>query len=123
MRDQKEKKEQWLQEHETINQRIEKMIIQILLMKNMLAREELRRHKAKQEKEEVVMEVFALQKEWLKPNQKLDNLVEKNKDLDPLYVNNKLEEYDELVQCYSILHTKQQMDDSNVKPNEWWELT
>jgi hypothetical protein len=29
-------------------------------MKNMLAREELRRHKAKQEKEEVVMEVFAL---------------------------------------------------------------
>jgi len=45
--------------------------------------------------------------------------VEKNKDLDPTYVNNKLEEYNELAPYYSILCTKQQMDDSNVKPNEW----
>jgi hypothetical protein len=52
----------------------------------------------------------------------LDDLVEKNKDLNLVYVNNKLEEYDELVQYYSIPHTKQQMDDSNVEPNEWWEL-
>jgi hypothetical protein len=37
----------------------------------------------------------------VKTKSKLDNLVEKNKDLDPLYVNNKLEEYDELVQFYS----------------------
>jgi hypothetical protein len=33
----------------------------------------------------------------VKTNLKLDKLVEKNKDLDPTYVNNKLEEYDELV--------------------------
>jgi len=45
--------------------------------------------------------------------------VEKNKDLDPTYVNNKLEEYIELAQYYLILCTKQQMDDYNVKPNEW----
>jgi len=45
--------------------------------------------------------------------------VEKNKDLDPTYVNKKLEEYNKLAQYYSILCTKQQMDDSNVKPNEW----
>jgi len=49
--------------------------------------------------------------------------MEKNKYLDPFYVNNKLEKYDELVQCYSIICTKQQMDESNVKPSEWWEPT
>jgi hypothetical protein len=53
----------------------------------------------------------------------LDELVEKNKDLDPAYVNNKLEKYDDLVQYYSILHTKQYMDDTNVELNECWELT
>ncbi len=52
----------------------------------------------------------------------LDNLVEKNKDLDPTYVKNKLKEYNELLQYYSILHTKEQMDDSNVELDEWWEL-
>jgi hypothetical protein len=44
----------------------------------------------------------------VKTNLKLNNLVEKYKDLDPnKYVNNRLEEYDDLVQYYSILHTKQ----------------
>jgi hypothetical protein len=33
-----------------------------------------------------------------------------------------LEKYDDLVQCYLILRIKQQMDDANAKPNEWWEL-
>jgi hypothetical protein len=35
---------------------------------------------------------------------------------------NKLEEYDDLVQCHLILRIKQQMDYANAKPNEWWEL-
>ncbi len=59
----------------------------------------------------------------LKTASMLDELVEKNKDLDPAYVNNKLEKYDDLVQYYSILHTKQYMDDTNVELNECWELT
>jgi len=58
----------------------------------------------------------------VKTNLKLDNLVEKNKDLDPTYANNKLEEYNDLVQYYSILHTNQQMDDVNVELDEWWGL-
>jgi hypothetical protein len=33
-----------------------------------------------------------------------------------------LEEYDDHVQYYSILSNKQQMEDSNVEPNEWWKL-
>jgi hypothetical protein len=41
------------------------------------------------------------------------------KVLDLMHVKNKFEEYDHLVQYYSILHTKQQMEDSNAKPNEW----
>jgi predicted translin family RNA/ssDNA-binding protein len=61
-------------------------------------------------------------KEMVKTKSKLDDLVEKNKDLDPSYVNNRLEEYNELIQYYSILCTKQQMDDSNVELDEWWEL-
>jgi len=58
----------------------------------------------------------------LKTTSMLDDLVEKNKDLDPTYVNNKLEKYDDLVQYYSILHIKEYMDDTNVELNECWEL-
>jgi hypothetical protein len=43
----------------------------------------------------------------LKTKTKLDDLLEKYKDLDPMYVNNRLEEYDNLVQYYSILCSKQ----------------
>jgi hypothetical protein len=59
----------------------------------------------------------------VKTKSKMDDLVEKNKDLDPTYVNNILEEYDEFIQYYSILCIKQNMDDANVKPDhEWREL-
>ncbi len=64
-----------------------------------------------------------LRKEMVKTKSKPDDLVEKNKDLDPSYVNDRLEEYNELIQYYSIPHTKQQKYDSNVEPDEWWELT
>jgi hypothetical protein len=53
------------------------------------------------------MEMFALRNEMIKTKTKLRDLLEINKDLDPMYVNNRLEEYDELVQYYFILHTKQ----------------
>jgi hypothetical protein len=68
------------------------------------------------------MERNALQNEMVRTKSNINNLVEKNKDLDPTYVNKKLEKHNELLQYYSILHTKQQMDDSNVEPNKWWEL-
>jgi hypothetical protein len=48
--------------------------------------------------------------------------VETNKDLDLTYINNRLEEYDDLEQYYSILHTKQQVDGANAELDEWWEL-
>ncbi len=115
-------KELWLQEHETRNQTMEKLTVQILQMKNMIAGEEFHRQKVEKDKEQVVIKVNELGQEMVKTNLKLDDLVEKNKDLDPTYVNNKLEEYNDLVQYYSILHTKQQMDDVNVDPDEWWGL-
>jgi len=88
----------------------------------MIAREEFRQHKAKKEEEKVVLEVLTLQKEILKIKRRLDYLLEKYKDLDHVYVNNRLEEYDYLVQYYTILHIKQHMKDSNVELDEWWEL-
>jgi hypothetical protein len=48
-------------------------------------------------KEKVILEVLALQKEMLKTNSKFDDFLERYKDLDPVYVSNKLEEYDDLV--------------------------
>ncbi len=48
--------------------------------------------------------------------------MEKKKDLDLAYVNNRLEKYNDLVQSYSILRTTQQINDANGKFNEWWEL-
>ncbi len=67
------------------------------------------------------MEVLTLQKEIFKTKTWLDDLLEKYKDLDHVYVNNRLEEYDNLVQYYTILHIKQHMEDSNVELDEWWE--
>lgn len=58
----------------------------------------------------------------LKTKTRLDDLLEKYKDLNHVYVNNRLEEYDDLVQYYTILHIKQHMEDSNVELDEWWEL-
>lgn len=97
------------------------MIIHILQMKNMVLREELCRQKAKHQ-EVVVMEEYALWNEMINTKKKLKDLLEKNKDLDTMYVNNRLEKYDELVQYYFILRTKQQMENYNVELNEWWEL-
>jgi hypothetical protein len=58
----------------------------------------------------------------LKTKTNLNDLLEKYKDMDPQYVNNRLKEYDELAQYYTILHTKHQMEDSKTKLYEWWEL-
>ncbi len=66
--------------------------------------------------------MYALWEEMIQTKTKLEDLLKKNKDLDLMYASNKLEEHDELVQYYSILHTKQQREDSNAEPNEWWEL-
>jgi hypothetical protein len=88
----------------------------------MIAREEFHQQKAKKEEEKVVLEVLTLQKEILKTKTRLDDLPEKYKDLDHVYVNNRLEEYDDLVQYYTILHIKQYMEDYNVELDEWWEL-
>jgi hypothetical protein len=43
----------------------------------------------------------------LKTKIKLDDLLERYKDLDLVYIINRLEEYDDLVQYYTILRTKQ----------------
>jgi hypothetical protein len=53
---------------------------------------------------------------------KLDELLERYKDLDHVYVKNKLVEYENLVQYYSILCTKQYMKDFNATSNEWSKL-
>ncbi len=68
------------------------------------------------------MKMNDLRKEMVKTKSKLDDLVEKNINSGPSYANHILEKYNELIQYYSILHTKQQTDDSNVELNEWWEL-
>ncbi len=88
------KKELWLQNQETKRNIIDKMSINIVQMKSMIAREEFRQHKAKKEEEKVVLEVLTLQKEIFKIKRRLDYLLEKYKDLDYVYVNNRLEEYD-----------------------------
>ncbi len=98
------------------------MMIQILQMNNMVAIEEFNKQNVKKAKEPAVMEVNELKQEMHKTRSKLDDLMERGKDLDATYVKNKLEEYDDLVQYYSILHTKQYMDYANAKLDEWWEL-
>jgi hypothetical protein len=53
------------------------------------------------------MEVNELKQKMHKTKSKQNDLVERSKDLDLTNVKNKLEEYDDLVQYYSILYTKQ----------------
>jgi hypothetical protein len=63
--------------------------------------------------------VLTIHKEMLRSKTKLDDLLEGYKDLDHVYIKNRLEEYDDSVQYYSILCTKQQMEDSNARLYEW----
>ncbi len=67
------------------------MMVQILQMKNMIVGEEVRRQKAEKDNEQVIIEMNELKQEMVKTKSKLDDLVEKNKDLDSTYVNNILE--------------------------------
>jgi hypothetical protein len=60
-------------------------------MKNMIVGEEVRRQKAEKDNEQVIIEMNELKQEMVKTKSKLDDLVEKNKDLDSTYVNNILE--------------------------------
>jgi hypothetical protein len=60
----------------------------------------------KEKKEKVVLDVLIV-KEMLRTKTKLDDLLERYKDLDLMHVKNKFEEYDDLVQYFSILRTKQ----------------
>ncbi len=66
-------------------------------MKNMIIGEELYRQKAKKDKEQEIVKVNELRQEMVKTKSKLDDMLEKNKDLDLAYVNNRLEEQDDLV--------------------------
>jgi methylmalonyl-CoA mutase N-terminal domain/subunit len=70
---------------------MEKMMVQILQMKNMIVREEARRQKAKKDKEQIVIKVNELKQEMFKTKSKLNDLAKKNKELDSTYVNNTLE--------------------------------
>lgn len=46
--------------------------------------------------------MLTIQKEMLRSKTKLDDLLEGYKDLDHVYIKNRLEEYDDSVQYYSI---------------------
>ncbi len=76
-------------------------------MKSMIIAKEFCQQKVEEEKEKVVLEVLTLKKEMLKTKIKLDDLLERYKDLDIVYIIDRLEEYDDLVHYYTILHTKQ----------------
>ncbi len=66
-------------------------------MKNMIVGKKICIQKAQKHKEQIIIKVNELRQEMVKAKSKFDDLVEKNKDLDLAYVNNRLEEYDELV--------------------------
>ncbi len=57
-------------------------------MKSMVAGEEFHKQQVEEEKEETILEMLALQKEMLKTNTKFDDLLERYKDLDLVYVSN-----------------------------------
>jgi hypothetical protein len=55
-------------------------------MKNMIVREEVCRQKVEKDKEQVIVEVNESKQVMVKTKSKLDDLVEKNGDLDSTYV-------------------------------------
>jgi hypothetical protein len=56
----------------------------------------------REKKKKEILEIQTIHKEMLKTKTKLDDMLEKYKDVDLLYVNDRLEEYDDLVQYYII---------------------
>jgi hypothetical protein len=42
--------------------------------------------------------------------------------LDPIGVKKILEDYEEILQCCTLMKTKNKMKDSKAKSKEWWEV-
>ncbi len=63
----------------------------------MVATKEFNKYNVEKAKEQAVMEVNELKQEMHNAKSKLDDLMERGKDLDPTYVKNILEEYNDLV--------------------------
>jgi hypothetical protein len=65
---------------------MDKMIIQILQLNNMVATKEFNKQNADKDKEQAIIEVNELKQEIHKTKAKLDHLLERRKDLDLTYV-------------------------------------
>jgi len=52
----------------------------------------------------------------------LENVNGKRKSLDPIYVKKKLEDYEQMLQYYILMKTKNKMKDFDTKFKEWWEV-
>jgi hypothetical protein len=46
----------------------------------------------------------------------------KKKTLDPVCVKKRLEDYDQMLQYYTLMRTKSKMKDSDVESKEWWKV-
>ncbi len=53
---------------------------------------------------------------------KLEMAQEQRKSLDPIGVKKILEDYEEILQCCTLMKTKNKMKDSKAKSKEWWEV-
>ncbi len=52
----------------------------------------------------------------------LEMAQEHRKSLDPARIKKKLEDYEQMLQCYTLMRMKDKMKDSKAKSEEWWEV-
>jgi hypothetical protein len=52
----------------------------------------------------------------------LETTNEQKKSLDPIAVKKRSEDYEQMLQYYTLMRTKNKMTYSNAKYEEWWEV-
>ncbi len=52
----------------------------------------------------------------------IESANERKKSLDLVCVKKRLEDYDHMLQYYTLMNTKSKMKDSNAESQEWWEV-
>lgn len=101
---------------------MDRMTVQIFQFNNMVATQEFIRQNVEKIKEQIVIDVNELKQEMHKTKAKLNDLLERNKDLDPSHVKKRLEEYEDLVySMYCIPNNRWMMPMLSLMSDGSWQ--
>ncbi len=99
--------------------------LELINLKNvsLLQSKELRRKTIEAKREQLMEDQKEYQKPLQHPQAQLERAYKQNKSLDPTSIKKRLEDYEHMLQYYTLMRMKNKMKDSDAKSKEWWEVS